>query len=338
VRVLVITNMYPTSATPAEGHFIRDQVESIRAVGIDIDLLHIDRVTEGTGAYRHVRSRTRRAVSTHRPDVVHVTYGGVLAHQALHGARGTPFVVSFCGSDLLGNEPGSIFRRAVAKIGVLASRRTAVSADAIIVKSDNLRSALPRHVEDERVHVLPNGVSITLFRPLDQATCRARIGWVGPGPHLMFGGRPRDPKQPELAQEAVQLLRRDHPGAELHVPDGVARDLMPIWLNAADALVLTSRHEGSPNIVKEALACETPVVSVPVGDVPLRIADVADCRLVGWSPNEIAMGIADVLTTPALGGARSTLSDLSLEGVARQVIAVYDQAIELQHLARGPGS
>ena len=102
MRVLVVTNAYPSASNVALGTFVKDQVESVRALGIDVEVLYIDRAGQGSKAYRGLEPVLRSAVDGAKPDLVHVTYGGVLADIVARKLSDLPLVVSFCGNDLLG--------------------------------------------------------------------------------------------------------------------------------------------------------------------------------------------------------------------------------------------
>lgn len=323
MRVLVATNMYPHEQDPVEGIFVAEQVESLRDSGLEVDLEVVPRTSSGPGVYRRLAARVRTSVARSRPDVVHAMYGGVFAHEVARGAGALPMVVSFCGSDLLGDPLAGWATRASAAVGVRASHRVARRAAAVVVKSESLARALPRGVPRERVVVVPNGVDTGHFRPLDPATCRQRLGWTGPGPHVVFGARPRPVKRLWLAAAAVDLLRAEHPDVALHVPEEVDRASMPAWLNAADVVVLTSRHEGSPNVIKEALACGARIVAVPVGDVPERLRGVGGAAVVGDDPAEIAAGIRSVLAVDRDGRAAPSAVDLSLPAQAARLEELY---------------
>ena len=110
---------------------------------------------------------------------------------------------------------------------------------------------------------MPNGVDLGVFHQRDQLESRALLGWEGSGPHIMFGGLPRPVKRPGLAQAAVEIARHTHPGVELHLPEEVPHEVVPVWMSAADAMVLTSLHEGSPylyaqeaQVLTDGYACD----------------------------------------------------------------------------------
>jgi teichuronic acid biosynthesis glycosyltransferase TuaC len=145
--------------------------------------------------------------------------------------------------------------------------------------------------------------------------------------HVLFPANSGDPvKRPQLAQSAVDTLNRQGLRAEMHALHGVPHHRVPVWLNASDALLLTSAHEGSPNIIKEALACNVPVVSVDVGDVRERIAGIKGCHIAPPLPEALAAGLRQVHAGPRRVEGRGTLDELSLEGVAARLRAFY-QAI-----------
>src|SRR5207249_8413423 len=127
----------------------------------------------------------------------------------------------------------------------------------------------------------------------------------------------------DLARQAVDILNRSL-SAELLVGWGAPHDDIPFYMNAADALVFTSRQEGSPNVVKEALACNLPVVSVRVGDVPLRLQNVEGCELCADDrPETIAAALERVLRRNQRIAGRSVVQHLDEQKLTEQVIAIY---------------
>jgi teichuronic acid biosynthesis glycosyltransferase TuaC len=324
LRVLVVTNIYPSGRDPSEGTFVASQVESLRAAGIDVRLLYLPRMHEGRRVYRGLADRTCRLVRKHNADIVHVMYGGVMAEAVTRGVRSVPVVVSFCGTDLLGGRGRGPVHELSRRYGVVASRRAAVRAAAVVVKSQNLVTALPRHVDRSRVWVVPNGVELELFRELDRDACRVELGWDEASHHVLFPASPRRPEKGfDLAERAVALVRSRGTRVELHALEGVPHQAMPTWLNAADAVVLTSAHEGSPNAVKEALACNVPVVAVDVGDVRTRLEPIPGCEVSERRPDDVAVKLARVLERGGRVAGREHVADLALDRVAARIHDVY---------------
>lgn len=329
MHVLAVTNAWPSPGRPAAGALIAQQIDGLRGAGIDVAILHVERLDRGMRAYAHLEGRCVAAANAHRADVVHVMYGGVMAAQVTSAITDRPAVVSFCGSDLLGEPLERIDRRVLAWGGVLASRRAARRASGIVVKSRNLRDALPPDVDRARVRVIPNGVDLEKFRQLDRAACRSALGWHPHRLHVVF---PKTNgaavKRPALARAALAHLERLGTRAELHELTGVPHEDVPVWLNASDVLLVTSAHEGSPNVVKEALACDLPVVSVDVGDVRERIGDVNGCHLADPDPVALGTKLALVASGPHRVDGRHRVRTLSVDCVSRLLMDLYAEVME----------
>jgi glycosyltransferase involved in cell wall biosynthesis len=329
MRVLGVTNALPSADAPSAGIFIEQQLASVRDHGVELDVIALDRVGGGRGVYRTLRRRVEDAIAAHRPDVVHSCNGGVTSEIVTRAAHGTPTVVSFWGTDLLGNRLLSPVRQAYARVGVAASRRAAARADAIIVMSTELRDSLPSRVPRDRVVVIPAGVDLARFRPLDRTTAQAALGWDPARAHVLFPSDPRRPeKRYDLARAAVAATRSSRP-VELHPLVGVEHEHVPTWLNAAHAVLLTSAHEGSPNAIKEALACDVPVVSTDVGDVRVLAGPVEGCHVsADGSVEDLAEGLTRAL---ALGDGRvdgrAQVEPISLARVAARIVDVYERVV-----------
>lgn len=324
MRVLAVTNLYPTPEQPASGTFIECQVQSLRRQGLEVDLLLLDRMQRGVGVYLELRSRLGRRLETFRPHIVHVMYGGILAELVTRWVGDRPVVQSFCGTDLLGGGYFPLMRRLVVQGGVIASRRAARRAAAIIVKSQELAEALPPGLDPNRVWVIPNGVDMARFRPLDRGECRRRLGWSRKGCHVLAADGPdQRRKRAGLVVSAVERLRGRGRSVQCHRLRDVPHGEVPLWLNGADVVVTASIQEGSPNLVKEALACGRPVVSTDVGDVASLIADIDGCRLCRATPEALAEGILQALSWREGVSSRGRMKTLSLEAVAARVLGVY---------------
>ena len=323
MRVLAVTNMLPTVDSPAQGTFIESQLQSLRAL-VDTRVLHIQRVQTGRRAYFEVRARLRQAIAEAQPDLIHVMYGGALALLVATAAEKLPVVISFCGSDLLGYPQRSWKGRGFGRLTVLASKLAALRADAIITKSRQLASRVPTLVPRDKIYIIPNGVDLDRFRPLDSTLCRTQLGWEEAEFHVLFTGDPAsETKRYADAVNAVECLRTRGVPVRLHLMRGKAHDQVPVWLNAAHVLLLCSLHEGSPNIVKESLACECPVVSTDVGDVAERIQGIEGCYLSRRNTQSLADCLEAVFRNGSRLHCRHKIASLTLGATAEQVLAVY---------------
>jgi glycosyltransferase involved in cell wall biosynthesis len=184
-------------------------------------------------------------------------------------------------------------------------------------------------VEQSKIKIIPNGIDLERFRPLDRHECRKRLGWHPDIFHVLFPSNSGDPvKRPELAHAAVACLRSMGVRSEVHHLCGIPNTEVPVWLNASNVVLLTSLHEGSPNVVKEALACDLPVVSVDVGDVRERIDGIEGCYISSPDPNELAAKLSLVRSGIRRVSGRPHVQGLSLEHIAMHLSALYREALE----------
>ena len=319
IRVLMITSAWPTPGQPRTTHFIKRQADFLRAAGVDVDVFHFQG-RRRIHAYLLAWARVQWRLIRRRYDVVHAQWGqsGLLALP-----KRRPLVVTFRGFDLHG-VLGSHGRRTLA--GALLrslSRLVARRADAVILVSEHMRRSIATPAP---VHIIPSGLDLELFRPSPQDEARRRLGLPAGTRLVLFAGDPAVPrKRYALAQEAVRLLERDHSvAATLVVAWGVSHTEMPLYMSACDALVLTSLEEGSPNVVKEALACDLPVVSVPVGDVAERLRGIAGCETCPDDrPETLAAALQRVLARRQRIAGRAAVIDLDENLLTQRVIAIY---------------
>ena len=330
MRILVVTNMYPAAHAPHSGVFVEQQVESLRQIGLNVDVLFVDRLVEGIRTYIDLTPQVRDRIKQFRPDVIHAMYGGVMAARVVAAADDIPSIVTFHGSDLLGEHLSGTFRRVMAQYGVMCSIKAARRATRIVVVSRHLARALPADVERSKVRLIPCGIDLERFMPLDREFCRKSLGWDETRFHILFSGSANPVKRPRLARAAVDSLKNFSIDAEIHFLRGVANNQVPFWLNASDVVLVTSLHEGSPTIVKEALACNVPVVSVNVGDVVERIQDIDGCYIASPEPNDIAAKLACVYDGPSRVASRSRMRALSLERIANHLRDTYLESAAMQ--------
>ena len=335
-RVFMVASGSLQGSKADVGILVENQAASLHSTGWSLTLGVLDDRTSISGILRNVR-RLRREVSDAMATVVHAQYGSVTAVVA-HWIRGNrPLVISFCGSDLLGVPISGVYWWLRTKVGRWLGFYAAARAEAIIVKSQNLKEAIPRKLWN-RCTVLPNGVDTRFFAPMDQREARVKLGW-GDGKIILFNVSQREgrtTKNLPLAQTSVDELNRRGLQARLMKMENASRQEVLWMLNAADCLLVTSLHEGSPNIVKEAMACNLPVVSVPCGDVAERLNGVRPGGIAAYDPQKLAGSLADVLAAGSRSNGRQQLErqGLSAEVVADRLGSIYQALADARSEAK----
>jgi glycosyltransferase involved in cell wall biosynthesis len=253
-------------------------------------------------------------------------YGGVMADQIVRHHHVRPIVVTFHGSDLLGENLSGWARKIISRYGVYCSRRAAKAADGAIVVARHLAEALYSAATGDKVRVIPCGIDLERFKPMDRLDCKRRLGWSHQAFHVLFASSNGDPvKRPWLARDAVAQMNNRDRLSELHYLTAVPNAEVPVWLNASDVLLVTSMHEGSPTVVKEALACGLPVVSVDVGDVAERLEGIEGCYVARPQPAELAAKLCLVQQRGRRLDCRSRLEELSTLRVAQRLKRCYEE-------------
>jgi glycosyltransferase involved in cell wall biosynthesis len=271
LRVLVVSSGWPSDERPHESIFVARQADTLRRAGAHVGIVSYSGQMDPRNYLRARRAISRELAATHY-DVVHAHFGqSVLALPRTD----VPVVLTFHGSDLLGVVGDDGRYTAKGRFLNLVSRWASRRADAVVVPSQRLGRALPAGVA---FTVVPHNADLDVFRPGDKVGARKRRGMDPARHYVLFSGRPSQPvKRLELARRVISMLPA--PGAELVVVDGLTSAEVAETMVACDALLVTSLHESGPIMVKEALACDLPVVSVDVGDVAEWITDVPGCEL-----------------------------------------------------------
>jgi teichuronic acid biosynthesis glycosyltransferase TuaC len=259
MRVLVVTNLVPDRATPQRGRWVRDQVAAIRTRGIEVEEFGFPR---GRSNYLPALRALRALLRRERFDLVHAHYGLAGWVARLAGAR--PLLVTFHGTDVRHPVVGPMSRR----LAWQADMSSAVSR-ALFAEEDG-RPGLPPVPGSA---VLPCGPALDRFAPSPRATAREALGLDPAGRYLLF---PADPARPEKRHDRAAALAQAA-DAQLLSGGSIEPEAMTTWMNAADVVVVTSDYEGFGMAAIEALACDVPVLSTPVGVAPYLLAGIDGC-------------------------------------------------------------
>jgi glycosyltransferase involved in cell wall biosynthesis len=166
------------------------------------------------------------------------------------------------------------------------------------------------------------------FYPIERTEARKKVGWNEEDYHVLFPYSPKyERKRYPLAESVVESAsERLGEKINLHTLSGVPHEQMIHYLNASDVLLLTSRHEGSPNTVKESMACNVPVVSTNVGDVKKRLSNVSP-SVVGSDETELIEGILEVIRTGKRSNGREAIRELSWENTSKRIVDIYQTVL-----------
>ena len=300
--------------------FVQAQADSLIGLGHDVEFSTV----KGKGALAYLSHVfiLRKLLKTSSYDVIHAHYSlcGFVAYLAGIG-RKTPVIVSLMGSDVKG---AGLF------LSVIRFFTRYLWAETIVKSEDMHRSLRVYSTE-----IIPNGINLGVFKHLPQDDCRVQLGWEVNKHYILFGADPdRDVKNYPLARQAFELLIEQNPtltteNCHLITLGSVPHHKIPIYLNASDALLLTSKWEGSPNIIKEAMACGTPVVCTDVGDVRWLLEGLEGCYVASQDSTDIADKLKRSLGFKGETEGRERFIDLNLdsESVAKRIVKVYERVL-----------
>ena len=322
MRILFVTNRYPTAETPGDSPCIEQQKQAVERLGHHVDVLVINSRHSCLHYFTALLRIFWLAQIRKRYDLIHAHYGSYCALVAC-AQWSTPLVVTFRGSDVLNEREYSV------------SRWVTKRADRVVVMTREMKSLLGRH----DAHVVPYGIDPEQFRPGPQGDARESLGLTENVPIVLFPYDPsRTVKRFELVQSAIDLLADEFPDLDLVAIHGKPYQSIPKYMNASDVLVLTSRTEGAPVAVREAMACDLPIVSVDVGDVKEVIGNTEGCFLVKPEPQHIAAHIAEVLQSRSRTDGHFTAEKMSIANAAAEVVQIYKSLVPVCQETPWPAS
>jgi glycosyltransferase involved in cell wall biosynthesis len=310
LRVLVVTNFMPDAAAPQRGQWVRDQVDEVRRGGVEVDLFAFPR---GRNEYLPATRRLRALLRRERFDLVHAHYGLAGWVAKLAGAK--PLVVTFHGTDVRHHLVGHLSRRLAWRIDLVAGVSRA------LFEAEDGRPGLPAVPGSA---VLPCGPDLSRFEPLPRAQARQRLGLDPEARYLLFPANPQRPeKRHDRAAEVAAAC-----GADLLTGGSIEPERMPLWINAADAVLVTSDYEGFGMAAIEALACQVPVLSTPVGIAPYALRGIDGCLCAPFEADAWAAAARRHLEAadPRVAGS-SRAATLSAAAMAERVLVAYDAVL-----------
>lgn len=286
---------------------VKNQGDSLKKVKVKVDYYRIT----GNGILGYLKNviPLYKYIRRNKPDLLHAHYslcGIVTALTFQH-----PLVVSLMGSDV-NNKGRNLFIKSFIRY----------FWNFTIVKSRSMQKTLGLNT----VKVLPNGVSFDRFFEMDKISAQKELNWSTKKKHILFAANPSRPeKNYQLAIDAMRLL--DDENIELHYLEDVPNEEMAVYYNAADVVLLTSTREGSPNVIKEAMACNAPIVATSVGDIEEVIGNTAGCFLVSFNEKDVAEKLSKALAKNDRTNGREQILHLKDEEIAFQLLTEYQRLL-----------
>lgn len=302
MKILIVANHNKGKFVP----FIVEQANALIQQGIEVGYFGVH--GKGISGYLSNRSSLIEKIRDYHPELIHAHYGlsGLLANLQ----RIVPVVTTYHGSDIHSGGRNLLFSRVSMWL----------SAYNIFV-SEDLQKQAGSHSSGQCV--LPCGIDTVAIYPIDRAEARKKLGWDANGRYVLFAGAfDNAVKNSPLAKDALALIDNAH----LVEMRGFTRDQVNLVMNAANCLLMTSHREGSPQVVKEAMVCGTPVVSVDVGDVKDVTAGIEGCFITSYDVNDVARSVEQTFAFQGKTAGRQRIIErgLSNELVAKRIIEIYN--------------
>jgi len=317
LRILAVTNTYPSAERPGDTPQIQDQIEALKARGVEVDLIYIDGYKGKRGYAQAAWRILLLSFQSKRYDLIHAYYGhcGLLARlQARY-----PIIVTFLGSDLLYSRDGAI-GKVVARL-----------ADGIIVQSEEMKRIAKR----DDAYIIPFGVNLDLFTPYPVEDARRELRLALDEKLVLFPWNPARPvKRFDLVQEAIRIVRQRYDRVRLVSVYDRPHETVAKYMSACNVMVLASDHEGSPVALREAMACNLPIVSVDVGDVRQIIENTEGCYLCKREPSDIAEKLGLALERGSRTCGARVVRQADAAWGADQVILLYNCVLKSHSLQR----
>jgi glycosyltransferase involved in cell wall biosynthesis len=281
VKVLFITTNYPTEKQPQFGIFVKEQKESLEALGVECDVFYSNGKENG-GAKEHIKSigRLFKYLLKNKYDVIH-------CHHVISG-----LILILSGGALFNKCILSYQNDPSREMGNFIFHFVYLFFNKIITKNKS-----KKYSRYKKVVYLPNGVNAAFFKPMDKTECRKQLNLALDQIHILYmdsNKGTRTQKRKDRYEETLTILKQQEHYENINSVEltTTPRELIPLYMNACDIHLLSSDFEGSPNSVKECLCCNTPVVSTDVGNVRDMIGDIEGCYVSqSFTAEELAKGV-----------------------------------------------
>ncbi len=334
MKVLILTNMYPTPEYPFYGIFVKEQVESLRKEGILADVFFING-RDNRLNYSFAVPRLVKKLRFGNYDLVHAHHTYCIyvfwIAKLILGLK-IPLILTFHEAEAL--KPPELIPSDIDPVSILVYSKGIKKW--ALQRTDFLIPVCKDLIEvfnfKKKSTVKPPGVDLQLFQPITKHKCREKLSLSKDKKIVFF---PADVKNPDrrtqkgfdILQRAFVILPREN--VLLTTGGSISHQDMPLYMNASDVVVQTSNFEASPMVIKEAMACNVPIVSTDVGDTKEIIGNTEGCFICERDPRDIALKIEAALSYGRRTEGRERIIELGLDlqQISRKIINIYRETL-----------
>jgi len=286
--------------------FIREQAEALINLGCSVEYFLVKK--KGVTGYLKAYAKLKGVINTFHPDLIHAHYGlsGLMANLQ----RKVPVVVTYHGSDI--NTP---WVRRLSKISMKLARKNIFVSKTLAVLSGKTNPV-----------VIPCGVDLETFKPVEKKLAREKMGLTAGYTYILFSSSFDNPvKNYPLAMKAIEMIAS--PDIKLVELKGYSREEVSCLMNAADVALMTSVTEGSPQFIKEAMACNVPIVSTDIGDVKELIGSTTGCFIAASDPEDVANKLLQAISLQGRTNGREQVLPIDNKEIAVKLLSLYNRVL-----------
>ncbi len=307
------------------GVFMHTLAQEVQKQGVEVLMVYTGPLRRPFGLLSAPKRLARQAQGC---DLIHAQYGSACGYVAakLPG----PKILTLRGSDWYGVPPVSLKARLHRAACRWFTCTSLPSYNVVLVMSERMKRIVAARFNGQLLHVLPSGIDLAQFQPLDRLEARSRLGEENDkSPWILFSMlTTNNPvKRIDLGRAAVKLVQEQIPDVKLKIMSGRPHSQVPLLVNACDVLLLTSSHEGWPNIVKECLACNVPFVATDVGDLAAIAQAEPNCHIAAANAEELARCLVATLSHERSTSLRRHVEEMDMVKTARHLIQLYEDLL-----------
>lgn len=311
------------------GNFMFSCAKALQDKGVELDLCYLGNLRSMSNlnkARKHVQSIANKY------DIIHAQFGSACA-MATSSVKGVPKVLTLRGSDWYRFDKKVNFAYAHGLLATFMTKLSINKFNAIVTVSERMSEDVSKQYPNLKRYTIPSPINLNDFKPMNKQGSRKALGFENDNDYwvLFTTLRTTNPvKRAALSKEAVEkaseLLGG---GVKMRIATGIPHDQMPIFVSSCDIVLCTSTHEGWPNSIKEALACNVPFVSTDVSDLHLIADKEKDCRICPPDAEIIADNICDILKQSNNHDLGRYVSSMSFEKTCEKILNVYNEVLSI---------